>query len=103
MRLQGGRTIALPGRGSTDISEQDFSDPECQSLFLERSIIILPGRPAVRKKAGTGEEPGKKPEESKSEESKEEKAGKASDKKERSAKVSVTEEVDETSEKKPTK
>lgn len=40
--LGGGKTITIPARGTTEISEEDFNSPECQRLFTKRAIIVLP-------------------------------------------------------------
>jgi hypothetical protein len=36
------RTLTLPARGSAEISDEDFASPQCQRLFAERLLIILP-------------------------------------------------------------
>ena len=39
--LQGGRTLTLAARGSAEISDADFENPEIQRMFKARSIIVL--------------------------------------------------------------
>ncbi len=43
--LPGGTSIQIAARGSKDISEEEFNMPECQRLFKERKLIVLPEQP----------------------------------------------------------
>ena len=49
LSLTDDRTLTLPARGSVEISAEDFASPECQRLFAERLLILLPEpkRPAA--------------------------------------------------------
>jgi hypothetical protein len=40
--VSGGKTIRIPARGTTEISEEDFNSPELQRLFTKRVIIVVP-------------------------------------------------------------
>jgi hypothetical protein len=42
LSLPDDRALTLPARGSVEISAEDFASPECQRLFAERLLIILP-------------------------------------------------------------
>lgn len=53
LSLAEGKSMTLPARGSVDISEEDFRTPECQRLFAERAIIVLPER--GKKDSGPGQ------------------------------------------------
>jgi hypothetical protein len=52
LNLSEGKSITLPGRGSVDINEGDFNSPECQRLFAERAIIVLPEQKKEDSSAG---------------------------------------------------
>jgi hypothetical protein len=55
LSLPSGRSIPIPARGSVEISDEDFASPECQRLFAERTLIVLPE--AARQRPGTPTQP----------------------------------------------
>jgi len=45
------RTIALPGRGSTEISEAEAASPEIQRLLASGELFLIPGTAGSSEKA----------------------------------------------------
>jgi hypothetical protein len=52
--LPGGKSLTLAGRGTEEVSAEDFESPEFQRLAKARLIIVLPEK--KKKSADTGTE-----------------------------------------------